>query len=101
MNSIDSVSSGSNLIHVNIVNSINIVNSEQAVYRTLLPPSLMVFLYYVVSDTFCTFPNGMENNYHQNQINQIHKLHFKENDFDHKEKCDFVISYLPKIDCIT
>ena len=96
MNSIDSVSSGSNLIHVNIVNSINIVNSVQAVYRTLLFPSLMVFLYYVVSDTFCTFPNGMENNYHQNQINQIHKLHFKENDIDHKENATLLFPICQK-----
>ena len=55
MNKIDSVSDGSNRIHLN-----SVVNSEQAVYSTVLPSSLMVFLYYV-SDTFCTFQNGMEN----------------------------------------
>ena len=55
MNGIDSVSDGSNRIHLN-----SVVNSEQAVYSTVLPSSLMVFLYYV-SDTFCTFQNGMEN----------------------------------------
>ena len=38
MNSIDSVSDGSNLIHLNSVN-----NSVQAVYTTVLPASLMVF----------------------------------------------------------
>ena len=84
MNSIDSVSGGSNVIHLNSVNSVNIVNiSVQAVYITVLPPSLMVFLYYVVLDTFSTFQNGMENNYYCIQINHIHKLHSKENGIDH------------------
>ena len=66
----------------------------------MLPPSLMVFWYYVVQDTFYTFQNGMENNYYWIQINHIHKLHSKENGIDHMGKCDPVISYLPKIDCI-
>ena len=38
MNSIDSVSDGSNVIHLNSVN-----NSVQAVYSTVLPVSLMEF----------------------------------------------------------
>ena len=58
MNGIDRVSDGSNRIHLNSVVS-SVVNSVQAVYSTVLPSSLMVFLYYV-SDTFCTFQNGME-----------------------------------------
>ena len=67
MNGIDSVSDGSNRIHLNSVVS-SVVNSVQAVYSTVLPSSLMIFLYYV-SDTFCTFQNGMENHYYWIQKN--------------------------------